>query len=291
MKAIFILTLCIILIAFYPSFSQNPKPSDNIRLFGVIVDHASEKFLGYASIGILNKPVGTVSDSLGHFELTIGSEYLDDTLQVSMIGYYPVKRLIRELVKVDSSVVVNLTKKVTRLNEVVVSNKFQHTIIVGRQSSGTLIQASIIPKSGKEPIIGAESGLKIKAQHYPVLLDNFNFYTSANNFKYVKFRVNIYSLKNNLPDTLLFNQEILVSLKDYKTGWTQINLIPYHMVINNDFAVTLQWVDYNKDMVKSPEILIPVGISFSHINYFRTASQDKWKSVKGNCSFYVTLKD
>ncbi|MGZ3751657.1 MAG: carboxypeptidase-like regulatory domain-containing protein [Mucilaginibacter sp.] len=292
MKSIFIFLLPIVIpIAVFSQNGRSAIPGKDFQLHGVVMEQDSKQLLAYASIGVLNKPAGTVSDSLGHFELAVGNEYLGDTLQVSMVGYYPIKRLVRELMKADEPLIINLTKKVIQLNEVVVSNQFQHTVIVGRQSSGSFIQASIIPKGDKSPTIGAESGLKIQAKHYPALLDNFNFYLSANNLKYIKFRANIYSLRNNLPDTLLFNKEILVSLNNYKTGWTKIDLTSYHIVINSDCAVTLQWVDYNKDMVKSPEVLIPAAVSFSHICYFRTASQDKWKTVKGNFSFYATLQD
>lgn len=291
MKSIF--TFLFLAVTPFTAISQNAASGvsgKDIQFHGVVMEQDSKQPLAYASIGVLNKPSGTVSDSLGHFDLLIGNEYLDDTLQVSMVGYYPVKRPIRELTKENGPIVFSLIRKVIQLKEVVVSNQFQHTLIVGRQSSGKLLQASIIPKGEKEPIIGAESGLKIETKHYPALLDNFNFNISRNNFKYIKFRLNIYSLKNNLPDTLLFNNEILVSLKDFKTGWTQIDLTPYHMVVNSDFAVTLQWVDYDKNMVAKPEILIPGAISFSHISYFRTASQDKWNSVKGSASYFLTVR-
>src|SRR5258708_10995827 len=287
MKSIFTFLLLAIIVTPLKAISQNVTAGTigkDIQFHGVVMEQDSKQPLAYASIGVLNKPAGTVSDSLGHFDLVIENEYLDDSLQVSMVGYYPAKRSIRELTKENGPIVFNLIKKIIQLKGVIVSNQFLHFIIVGRQSSGKLFQASIIPKGEKEPAIGGESGLKIQTKHYPALFDNFNFYVSGNNFKYIKFRLNIYSLKNNLPDTLLFNNQILVSLKDFKTGWIQIDLTPYHMVVNSDFAVTLQWVDYNKNMVAKPEILIPGALSFSHICYFRTASQDKWNSIKGNFS-------
>jgi hypothetical protein len=291
MKTIFILMLFTILAAPSTVFPQNANPGNFVRLHGIITDRETKQPIGYASIGILNKPVGTVSDSLGHFELAVDNQYPGDTLQVSIVGYYAVKRTLKELMNINGPIAINLAKKMTRLNEVVVTNPLQHTVIVGRQSTGSFLQASIVPKGDKAPIIGAESGLKIHIDHYPARLENLNFYISRNNFKYVRFRVNMYAIKHNLPDTLLFNKEILVSLNNYKTGWTQIDLAPYHLVINDDCAVTLQWVDYNKDMVAAPLILIPASPSFSHINYYRLAGQDKWKSIRGNVSFYVTLED
>ncbi|MEO6148797.1 MAG: carboxypeptidase-like regulatory domain-containing protein [Mucilaginibacter sp.] len=291
MKTVTALLLCLILAVPSSVFAQDVIAGKELKLHGTIRDKENEQPLGYTSIGVLNKPSGTVSDSTGNFELVVDEAYPNDTLQISMVGYYPVKKLIRDLIKENVPVVITLEKKVTTLNEVAVSGRMLNTIVVGRTSSGGLLKASIIPKGEKAPTIGAESGLKIAAKKYPAFLENFNFYLSWNNFKFIKFRLNIYSLKNNLPDTLLFNREILVSLNNYKTGWTQVGLSSYHFVIKNDCAVTLQWVDYNKDIVEAPKVLVPVGISFSHINYYRTASQDKWKSIKGNSSVYVTLRN
>ncbi len=288
MKPILLLLLCSILTIYKPCFSQNIT-TNNILLKATIKAKTTNQPLPYASIGVLNKPIGTIADSTGNFNLTIPNENLNDTLQISMVGYWPVKLLVKDFIKTNN--IVYLTEKVTQLKEVTVSSQYSHTEIVGRQSGGSLIQASLIPKGDGPPAVGAESGLKLQAPHYPALLDNANVYFSANNFKLIKFRLNFYSLKNNLPDTLLFNKEILVSLNNYKTGWTRIDLTTYDLVINSDCAVTLQWVDYNKDMTQSPQLLIPAGVSFSHINYFRTASQDKWRTAKGNMSFYVALRD
>jgi hypothetical protein len=293
MKTTFAIFFYLILIITATCFAQNVVPGTvgkDIKLSGLVMDSTLKLPLAYASIGIVNKPMGTVSDSLGYFDLIIGNEYLDDSLQVSVVGYYPLKKPIRELLKATDGITINLTKKVTQLKEVVVSNQFQHTLIIGRQSNGSLLQASIIPKGEKKLIIGAESGVKMQSKHYPALLNNFNFYLSANNFKYIKFRLNIYALKNNLPDTLLFNNDILISLKEFKTRWNQIDLTPYHLIVNADFAATLQWVDYNKNMVEEPRILIPVAVSLSHASYFRTSAQDKWNKVKGNCSYFIEVQ-
>jgi hypothetical protein len=235
--------------------------------------------------------VGTVSDSTGHFNLAVTNEYLDDTLQFSMVGYYRVKRPVKEFIGADAPIIIPLLKKIYQLKEITITNNLQQIEIVGRQSKGSLLQASIIPKGGKNPIIGAESGLRMQAKRYPAQLENFNFYVSGNNFKYIKFRLNIYSLKNNLPDTLLFNHEILVSLKNFKTGWSKIDLTPYKLTVDADFAITLQWVDYNKEMIEEPKILVPVSVSFSHLSYFRTTGQNKWNSARGNSSVFVTLRD
>jgi len=290
MKLLTIFLLC------FSFESHSQQSSSNLRggekqFHGIVVDQENKQRIAYTSIGILNSPIGTVSDSTGHFNLTVTNEYLKDTLQFSMVSYYPLKRPVREFITADEPVIIPLLKKINQLKEVVVSNRLQQIEIVGRQSKGSLLQASIIPKGGKNPIIGAESGLRIQAKRYPAQVENFNFYLSGNNFKYIKFRLNIYSLKNNLPDTPLFNHEILVSLKNFKTGWSKIDLTPYKLTVDDDFAITLQWVDFDKEMVEEPKILVPISVSFSHLSYFRTTGQNKWHSARGNSSVFVTLRN
>jgi hypothetical protein len=277
--------------AVYSQQSPSKFPENKKQFQGIVVDRENKQPLAYTNIGILNRPVGTVSDSSGRFTLSVANEYLDDTLQFSMVGYYPVKRPVREFIKGNESLIIPLLKKINQLKEVVITHNLQHIEIVGRQSKGSFLQASIVPKGGKNPIIGAESGLRIQAKRYPAQLENFNFYVSGNNFKYIKFRLNIYSLKNNLPDTLLFNHEILVGLNNFKTGWSKIDLTPYKLTVGDDFAITLQWVDYDKEMVEEPKILVPISVSFSHLSYFRTTAQNKWNSARGNSSVFVTLRD
>jgi hypothetical protein len=295
MKFLIALSICAALIVFGPFNARSQSTPDKtmnagIQLHGMVMNPASAKPVPFASIGIPGTPVGTIAAADGQFDLFIGNEYLEDSLKVSSVGFASQTTAIRQLEKIKGSIVINLTENVFPLKEVRVSNKFQQTIIVGRQSSGKLIQVSIIPKGDKAPVIGAESGLKIQVKHYPALLSNFNFYLSANNLKHIKFRLNIYSLKNNLPDTLLFNKEVYIDIKDFKTGWNQVDLSAYDIIVTADFAITLQWVDYNRDLAQQPKILVPGALSFSHTTYFRLASQDKWKSVKMNASFFATLQ-
>lgn len=286
-----LLILVLLCIAFpCLSFSQNSVTGGYIKLIGIVIDNDSRLPLAYANIGILNKPVGTVSDSTGRFALMADDQILNDTLVISMVGYTTVKRTIQELKHISGPIKFMLNKNTIVLNEVTVSNEFLHTQIVGRQSTGMFLQASIIPKGQKLPIIGAESGLRVQAKHYPALLKDFNFYVSGNNFKFIKFRLNFYSLKNNLPDTLLLNKEVFVDIRDYKTGWNKVDLSAFNIIVKADFALTLQWVDYNRDLKAEPQILIPTAISFSQLNYFRTTSQDKWNKIKASCSYFVSLK-
>jgi hypothetical protein len=56
-------------------------------LSGKIIDRKKENPITYASVSILNKPIGTITNTDGAFLLKIHPQYINDTLIVSSMGY------------------------------------------------------------------------------------------------------------------------------------------------------------------------------------------------------------
>lgn len=59
------------------------------KFSGKVVDKETNEPLPYASIIIKEKPIGTVTNADGEFDFYIPSEYSQDTLMISMMGYSP----------------------------------------------------------------------------------------------------------------------------------------------------------------------------------------------------------
>lgn len=273
------------------AFCQNPNSTNEntFLLRGTISEQESNTPLPYINIGILNKPVGTVSDINGNYNLLIDKENWADTLQISSVGYFTKKVVVNDLIRTNDWH-IQLVKKITLLQEVIVTNKKTKEETVGREKSGKLVQVSIHNKESVAETIGSEMGMKIKIKKEGSLLGDFNWYISANNFNNIKFRVNIYALKNNMPDTLLCNKDIFVTVENFKTGWSKFDLEPYNITVNDDFVITLQWIDSKMEKKENPVTMIPVKLSlFSKNTYARVASQDKWKRMGMNLSCFVTL--
>ncbi len=275
-----------------PCFSQTPvddNKTNTITLRGIIMEKDSNQSLAYVSIGIPGKSQGTVADSTGHFTMIIQKENLTDTLLISLVGYESRYVSIRDIVA-GNKIIIELIKKYYELQEVVIGN-VQGLVseVAGRKSDGKALQFSFIDKNAKANCLGSEIGVKIKPGKTPALLQDFNWNLSGNNLESIKFRVNVYSLKNNLPDTLLSNDEIYVMVTNAKTGWNKIDLTPYHITVNADFVISLEWVENSVNEKETPKVFLPGGISLSNTSYFRLKSQDKWKKGSVSISFYVTL--
>jgi hypothetical protein len=269
-------------------FAQPPKI--NTILKGIILTNANQP-LAYASVGVLNQPVGTVSDSLGNFSFEISDEYLSGTLQVSMVGYNSVQILVKDFISAPEKKIL-LTEKPEQLQEVVITSEKarKNTEIIGRQGSGKLTQVSVHHKTSYEETIGSEMGMRYNIEKDNAILKDLNFYISSNNFDEIKFRINIYSVKNDLPDTLICNKQIFVTLDKYKTGWIKTDLKEFNIKIKGDIIVTAQWVECKMTLNERPVTMVPVAMSlFSKNCYIRVASQDKWKRMGMKLSNFITI--
>jgi hypothetical protein len=270
------------------TFSQD-STTKNIAIQGIVLEAETNTPLAYVCIGILNKPEGTLSDSLGNFNFHISQKNAADTLQISLVGYFPKKITVKEFIESKENT-ITLSIKFTELAEVVITNNATNTETIGRQGNGKLVQVSIHNKKSVEETIGSEMGMRYKTKQTNATLKDFNFNVSANNFNYIKYRINIYSVKDNMPDTLICNRQIFMTVDSFKTGWTKVDLKPYNIKVNQDFIVTVQWVESRMDKKENPVTMIPVAMTpFSKNCYARIASQDKWKKVGVNLSNFVTL--
>ena len=269
--------------------SANSVSGYVIYLKGIIVEQESKLPLAYTNVGIADQPFGTLTDSSGNFSMSINKENLSDTLLVSLTGYYTKRIAVNDFIATKDKT-IRLTIKFTELKEVIVTNKKQNTEIIGRQGDGKLVQLSVHNKTSADETIGSEMGMRIKTKRTGATLKNLNWYISANNFNQIKFRINVYSIKDGWPDTLICNKQIFASVGKFKTGWINIDLEPYAIAINGDFIITLQWVESNTGKKEKPITMLPVALTpFSKNAYARIASQDKWKKMGVSLSFYVTL--
>lgn len=288
MKSKIFITALFVLTLSKSIFSQS-LTKDGIPVKGKIIQQENNQPLSYVSIGVLNKPLGTLTDTLGDFNFQISQENLADTLQISLVGYFSKKIVVKDFIESKENT-IKLDVKITELAEVVITNTKTNTESIGRQGSGKFIQVSIHNKKSAVETIGSEMGMRYKTKQRNATLKDFNFNISGNNFNFIKYRINIYSVKDNMPDTLIYNKQIFMTIDNFKTGWTKVNLEPYNIKVNQDFIVTVQWVEGRMDKKENPITMIPIAITlFSKNCYARIASQDKWKKVGINLSNFVTL--
>ncbi|MEO5601839.1 MAG: carboxypeptidase-like regulatory domain-containing protein [Cyclobacteriaceae bacterium] len=94
--------------------------SQTITISAKVVDKETTEPLGYASVGLKSIAVGTISNDLGEFDFHIPSEYRNEVIVISMLGYKNFEAPVWSVVgQID---VIKMEKSPIVLKEIVVSD-------------------------------------------------------------------------------------------------------------------------------------------------------------------------
>ena len=253
----------------------------------------------YANLGIPGKSVGTVADERGAYQLTYTAANLTDTVRISSIGYEPQRRLLRELVN-QSGVV--LTPIAVSLADVRVQapGLYKRTRTLG----STKNSENIVFKLQAEHL-GAEMGMVISLKHAPTKVLKAHFNVTYRQPDTLRFRVNLYKLlANGKPsDEKLLTRNLLVTTANRTAdkGPLTVNLAAEQLVVDEDFLLTLEWIDGGDVAQVSKNLAFSSALGYGNgTMYFRKTSQDSWEKVavgatlagmQPKLGFYVTALD
>ena len=245
---------------FSPLYSQN--------ISGKIVDSLNAP-IQYANIGVVSQNIGTVSGENGNFSLNLMNLKQDLKIRISKIGYKTKEYSIRDFINViNSKKQIILETKYYKLKEVTISTKALKKDILGNKTTSSLIEAGF-----KNNSLGSEVGVKIKIKHKPTYIESFNFFITSCKYDSLFFRLNIYSIKNNMPYENLLSQNIYFST-DIKKGKVSVDLSKYNIVVNQDVIITIEYV---KKLGKGG-LNFSAGL-FGNKLYHRQTSFSEWKKT------------
>lgn len=101
-----------------PEHSRAEYVRDYQLIHGLVIDARNRRPLPYASVFLMNKSIGTISNATGRFELKLTEYDNIDTLGVSYIGY---KLLKIPLTSIDTStLIVRLSSDLVEISEIIV---------------------------------------------------------------------------------------------------------------------------------------------------------------------------
>ena len=109
-----------ILIIFF-SIISGMTAAQKLTVSAKVVDKETKEPLVFATIGILGKPIGTITNMQGDFDFHIPLDYRNDNLVISIIGYNNYEAPVWTLLD-NKTLVVEMVKSTTFLQEVVVTD-------------------------------------------------------------------------------------------------------------------------------------------------------------------------
>jgi hypothetical protein len=98
-----------------------PAAAEYVTLRGSVLDQGTKEPLPHAAVAVLGKPLGTVANAAGEFELHLPRTMAGDSVRVSMIGYAPYRESVQNLLR-QSPLRIALPAHTYALAEVVVTD-------------------------------------------------------------------------------------------------------------------------------------------------------------------------
>jgi len=245
------------------------------NLSGIVLNEADKKPIEYVNIGIINKDIGTVSDLDGKYSISIDSQFNEDTLMFSRIGYFPEKIKVADL-KSKTNKKITLKEKDYELEEVTIKpNLFKEKTL------GVTTKAKLIAAGFKNNRLGYECGILMKTKK-PTLLKNVNLNISQCTYDTIYYRLNIYKVKGKKNFENILKKPIYVKRAGESIkGTINIDLQSKNILVDTDFLVTLEHV---KDLEKG-ELYFCAGLF--NKTYYRKTSQGKWETKPVGISISV----
>lgn len=252
-----------------------------------VVETFSQNPIKYASIGVLETNIGTISDDFGEFELSIPEGVDTDVMvQFSSIGYESKRMSLRDLMKKNEN--INLNKVVIDIPEITVSaNTFRKNKKFGNTTDSKKIVFYF--QSNK---LGTELACLIRLKRKKVFIKTINFNIAKNEYKRLIFRVNLYENRNGLPGRQINKEEILIET-DIKSGMVTQDISHKNLLVEDDFFMGLEWVETFGEELNSDKLMFSASLGKRYIS-IRKSSQGKWKKfndkkfgLSANLGFFI----
>ena len=242
---------------------------------GKIVDPTNRNTLPFANIGILHRNRGTCADHKGNYNLDLNGIKGSDTLRISKNGFKADTILVSQFKKKFSEGVAIIFLKPLGpppLNVMDFDDSMKRRVI-GNTSTSKSKTTNFVSTD-----LGNELGVTIQIKEQPSYLRDLSFNVAQNDYDSLLLRVNFYYLYNGAPYEPMLHEDIIVVAHNH-SGKVSVNLLPYKLIIDEDFFVSLEWVMALGD-TENHHLLFSGG-SKSDGNYCRRGSQGDWIHYKG----------
>lgn len=141
----------------------------------------------YASVGVINKNIGTVTDTLGNFVLKIPNENINDSIRISCVGYVAKTFAVKDIKNIPDT--IRLEDDVFVLSEVIVKPQTIEHKVAGRKGGGGFlfieIEGDKAAGQGLAVPLSVKKRAWIKGVGFTVVVDKYTLPS-------MKLRLNVY---------------------------------------------------------------------------------------------------
>lgn len=210
-----------------------------ILIEGYLVDKESNDPVSFASIGISELGIGTVSNVNGDFRLLLNDSLKQEVITVSCVGYEKTSLSIPDIQSAPEGKIY-LSQQVNMLEGVVISAK-KGSRRKNREYGNSLFNTGTMRID--ESNNGGSMALLISPKQGENLVYNAKLWVTYNSLPSFKVRVRIMDVDpvKGTPGKDLLNENIVVE-SDIKKGWLEFNLGKTTLKLKKDFYLVFEWV-------------------------------------------------
>jgi hypothetical protein len=246
------------------------------EITGFTGDSLGGQPIAFASIGVMGKPIGTLSDEKGRFALKLGEDLLKDSIRFWAIGYKPVTFLVEDLLA-RKEVTVLLQQTPMQLEEVEVNSKkikteyLGHTKYTKNNCSGFLKNTNNWKGSEAAILAGNKVGRQVR-------LESFSFYVIQNKYTdSLRFRLMLYEASDKKwPRFKPITKKPVIFKLGIKQGEFTLDLRDYNIVTSKDFFISLECLMDEMDITQ-----FCFAGSYSTPSFVKAASFGWWNKLRG----------
>ncbi len=260
----------------------------NAQLKGLCIDNTTQTPIEYLNVSVKNTNIGTVTDTLGYFQLD-GNFTEKDTLVFSHIGYNT-----KELAAKDKNLTVDLTPKIEILNEVVVFNNLKKikTKEAGTKNKIKNISIQFIEDDSiaTKDNLGVEIGKIIKVpKRKKYKLRELYFLVNNINAEEVTLRFNFYTINsnNNINKNRIYTSPIIKRITN--KGSCTIDIEEEELYFDNDFLASIELISFKNKKEKNSPIISFASNVFNGPILYRYNPSNKWEQLKATLDIGVGI--
>ncbi|UPL50810.1 carboxypeptidase-like regulatory domain-containing protein [Hymenobacter sublimis] len=265
-------------------------------LHGTVLHDSLTTPMPFASVGVRNKPFGTVTDAQGRFSFPDSPELTSqDTVVVSCVGYWPVRVPLPAL-RQQHAALMKLRPRAQALREVTVRHRQLRPEVLGHSGKSGMARWGISSMSqdstGPRDMRGREFGTFLRPAR-SCYVDSFNVYIESNPFRAVRFRLMLYAVRDGKPATALLPDDVQFVVRDQRTGWISVDLRSYNLQLEKKqpVALALQWLDNDTPSAERWFFGIPAVFPAPlHRVFSRNKSQAQWTTFPMQPSMYLKVQ-
>lgn len=264
------------------------KAQKELVLKGKVIDQENTTTLAYVNIGIVGTGLGTISDANGAFELYLKTTNNEEQIiRFSYLGYESKEYTIAALRLLNGKKIA-LNKTRITLKTVEVRPDLLSSKTIGHKKIKTSLRTNFSISKKPNQNLGTAIGRRFNIGKKTSQLSEFKFYVGGNNFDTIRFRVNIYTIKNSRPNQLLNKTAIITTLIQHQKGWVTVDLSMQQLFVKEDVIISLEWIEHSQ---KGQILQLPITMPVFATHFYKYGSQDKWKRFRGmSTAMVLTVK-